>query len=258
MEIAQAIKDAEIALRDFLQASFEKRFGENWTEHDLLNAREVSTWRHQKAEIELNLPPESAGESLFYHIPFDELAPLIQRFWDTDFHSAFGDYETLHTYLNILGLYRNPDIHRRALFVHQRHLILGVSGELRAKITAFRSLQEIGKEGFPRIDYIKDNFGHLWVPGKPRRVKTGVTINPGDRLEFIVEAHDPEEKPLEYKIHGEKWQPGNILIFDITERHIQLNAPFSIAIRSTRKYHAFPLGYDDRVVFEYQIIPREG
>lgn len=256
MDFGQAIKDAEIALRDFLQASFEKRFGPEWPDHEMILPEEAAEWRHQKAQIESNLPPESAGESLFYHIPFEELSSLIKRFWDSDFHSAFGEYETLHTYLNILGLYRNPDIHRRALFVHQKHLILGVSGEIRAKITAFRSLQELGKNGFPRIDYIKDNFGNLWTPGQPRRVKTGVTLNPGARLEFIVEAHDPEEQPLEFKIHGEKWQPGNILIFDITERHVQKDAPFSIAIRSTRKYHAFPMGYDDRVVFEYQIIPR--
>lgn len=255
MEITQAIRDAEIALRDFLQASFEKRFGSNWVETADIPPNEVAAWQHQKAEIELNLPPESAEESLFYHIPFAELSGLIERFWDSDFHQAFGEFETLRTYLNILGLYRNSDVHRRNLFIHQKHLVLGVSGEIRSKITAFRSHQELGKAGFARIDYIKDNFGNLWVPGKPRRVKTGVTIHPGARLEFIVEANDPEEKLLEYKIHGEKWQPGNVLIFDILEKHIQKVAQFSIAIRSAGKYHAFPMGYDDRIVFEYQIVP---
>jgi len=62
--------------------------------------------------------------------------------------------------------------------------------------------------------------------------------------------------PIEYKIHGNKWQSGNILFFDVGEKHIKKEAQINITIRSGRKYHAYPLGYDDRIVFEYQILPK--
>lgn len=256
MEIAQAIKSAETALRDFIEAHFLEKYGPKWSENPQFNQASVKAWRDKKDEVEVKLPPESAEESLLYHIPFDELTKLIHDNWDMDFQAAFGDFDLLKSYLSVLKLYRDSDIHRRSLFVHQKHLVLGVSGEIRSKIAAYRSIKETGKEGFPRIEYIKDNFGNLWVPGKPRKLKTQVTINPGDRLEFIVKAHDPEDNPLEYKIHGDKWQQSDVLFFDIKERHVQKTAVFSIAIRSNRKYHAFPLGYDDRIVFEYQIIPK--
>jgi hypothetical protein len=81
-------------------------------------------------------------------------------------------------------------------------------------------------------------------------------IHPGTTLEFIVQASDPEEKPLEFKIHGQKWQSGNILFFEVADKHVQKQAQINITIRSSRKFHAYPLGYDDRVVFEYQIIPK--
>ncbi len=256
MEITKAIYDAENALRDFVEASLANHYGKEWQSNSDIPAEKIRSWNEIKAGVENNLPPESAAEGLIYHTPFSDLIDVIVQHWDTDFQEAFGDKHTFVTYLKILELYRDPNIHRRELFVHQKHLILGVSGEVRSKITAYRAMRASNEGGFPIIEYIKDNFGNLWVPGKPRRVKTSLSLSPGDRIEFVVKASDPEDLPIEYRIQGEKWQPGNILIFDVLEKHIKRIATFSIAIRSTRKHHAYPLGYDDRIVFEYQILPK--
>lgn len=256
MEITRAIKDAETALRDFLEYILERNHGENWPEHCGLPPEKIQIWKERKAQAEAEATPISAPEKLMYHAPFEDLSEVITENWSGDLQPIFPDLDRTTTYLRILESYRNPDNHLRELFIHEKHLLLGITGEIRAQITAFRSLLELGKQGFPRIEYVKDDLGNVWVPGKPRRVKTNLTLRPGDTIEFIVKASDPEEMPLEYKIHGEKWQTGNILLFEIGDKHIKKQAQISITIRSSRKFHAFPLGYDDRVVFEYQIVPR--
>lgn len=254
MEIFKALKQAENSLRDFIQYCLINRFGRNWIEDSGLEEKKIQQWRQRQAENSTNFPRRSP-ENLIHFAPFDDLPELVEMFWDSDLSSAFGDKTVLLTYLKIMSQYRHPDLHRRELFIYQKHLLLGITGEIKAKISAYRSFREIGKTGFPRIDFVKDNLGNKWAPGDPMHVRTGMTIHSGDQLEFVVEASDPEELPIEYRIHGEKWQPGNILIFNVQEQHVQKNAHVNITIRSTRKFHAYPLGYDDRVVFLYQVLP---
>lgn len=256
MEISRSIKDAENVLRDFLEYSLERSLGENWTDQCGLSSARVDLWRERKSQAEIDSAPNGGEERLIFYAPFEDLYDIVTHNWVGDLQSTFTDRERLLTYMRIIEHYRHPDAMRRELFVHQKHLILGISGEIRAKIVAYRSLMEVGKEGYPRIEYIKDSLGNMWVPGKPRRVKTNITLHPGQTVEYIVQAYDPEELPIEYKIHGNKWQSGNILFFEVGEKHIKKEAQINITIRSSRKYHAYPLGYDDRIVFEYQILPK--
>jgi hypothetical protein len=256
MEISKSIKDAENALRDFLQLCLERNFGEAYTTKLGLPSAKIDVWLERKAQAEISHTPSTHEERLIYYAPFEDLYQLISENWIGDFQATFSDRERLMVFLKIIEEYRHPDTFRRELFVHQKHLLLGITGELRSKIAAYRSLMEIGKEGFPRIEYVKDSLGNIWLPGKPRKVKTQAILHTGDRLEFIVQAHDPEAMPVEYKIHGDKWQSGNILFFDVEPKHVKKQAQINITIRSSRKFHAYPLGYDDRVVFEYQVVPK--
>lgn len=257
MEILRALKDAENAFRDFTEFVLERSLGEHWPDKCGLKPETIEAWRERKALAEVDLVPTTGEERLLYHALFEDLYEVVQHNWVGDLQSTFTDKEKLLTYLRLIEHYRNPDNNRRELFVHQKHLILGVTGEIRSKIVAYRSLLDIGKEGYPRIEYIKDSLGNIWVPGKPRRLKTNFTLYPGMKVEFIVQAQDPEEKPLEFRIHGNRWQSGNILFLEVEEKHVKKQAQINITIRSARKFHAYPLGYDDRVVFEYQILPKQ-
>lgn len=257
MEIARALKDAENSFRDFLELILERSHGEGWVDSCGMPREHIERWRDLKAQAEADLVPNAGEERLLYYAPFEDLYDLVSHNWVGDLQSTFTDKDKLFTFLRIIEQYRHPDQQRRELFVHQKHLILGVTGEIRAKIVAYRSLLDVGKEGYPRIEYIKDSLGNIWVPGKPRRVKSNLTLYPGTTVEYIVQARDPEDLPLEYRIHGDKWQSGNILFLEVGEKHIKKQAQISITIRSAKKYHAYPLGYDDRVVFEYQILPKE-
>lgn len=255
MEIARELKDTDNALREFISAVLARNIGEEWISNCGLDEYRTDIWRRKKAEAESQVQPMSGAEHPVYYAPFEDLIDLMKIHWETEFYAVFSDLDITVAFLRTLEKYLDPDLGRRELFIFQKHQVLGITGEIRTRITAYRSLLEVGKEGFPRIESVKDSFGNIWTAGKPMRLKTNSNLRVGDVVEFIVTASDPEQLPLQYRILGFKWESSNILRLTIEEKHVSRNARINITVRSNRKFHAYPLGYDDRVVFEYQILP---
>lgn len=242
-------------MRDFIAMTLEKQHGENWVNVIGINPDSIALWKQRQEDDSERHQATTSDEHLINYAELDDLKQIILNQWEGDFIDALGDYKTLETYLTILNRYRNPDIHRRPLLTFQKHLILGISGEIRNKLSVFRSLKELEREGFPRIESVRDNLGNIWVPGKPVRVKTAMTIHVGDSLEFVITAVDPQDGDLSYSLNGKSWSLTNVITQFIEPRHVSKKAVFSTMVRSERKFHAFPMGYDDRVAFEYQVLP---
>lgn len=257
MEIARELKDTDNALREFIAAVLTRNIGEDWMDRCGLPKTKIEIWRKRKAEAEAQIQPMHGEELPIYYAPFEDLITLVKKNWEHEFHSVFTDQLTCEAFLSTMAIYLDPEQGRRELFIFQKHLILGITGQIRSQIIAYRSLLEVGKEGFPRIESVKDSFGNLWTVGKPMRLKTNITLRVGDVVEYIITASDPEQLPLQYRILGFKWESSNILRFRIEEKHVSRDGKVNITVRSNRKFHAYPLGYDDRVVFEYQILPAE-
>jgi len=255
MEIARELKDTDNALREFVAAVLARNLGEDWISKSGLDANRIELWRNKKAEAETQVQPMSGAEHPVFYAPFSDIIELVRLHWDVEFYAAFSDLSITESFLRTLEKYLDPDLGRRELFIFQKHLVLGITGEIRSRITAYRSLLEVGKEGFPRIESVKDSFGNIWTTGKPMRIKTNSTLRVGNVVEFIITASDPEQQPLQYRILGFKWESSNILRLTIEDKHVSRNTKVNITIRGNRKFHAYPLGYDDRVVFEYQILP---
>ncbi len=255
MEIRQTLLDTELALRDFISLIMRQTYGEDWIKSSGLPDSRLQELEQRREHYESRQNSISEENQLINYADFLDLSQIIEKQWVGDFELAFGDAETLRTYLKILERYRDPDKTGRALLTHQKHLILGVTGVLRNRIILYRSWKEHGKKGFPKIESVRDNLGNLWVIGKPKKIKTGISLHVGDVLEFVITAKDPEDVDLEYRIHPYKWQVSNVIFFEIEDKHIKLSGNVHITIRSKRKHHAFPMGYDDRITFEYQILP---
>jgi hypothetical protein len=255
MDINQTLKDCENSLRDFIALTLEKKYGDQWINKIELNPERIDEWKQRKQEDNLRHNATTVEEHLINYATLDDLKHVLLVNWEGDFVDALGDYKVIETYINILNRYRNPDIHRRPLLTFQKHLILGIAGEIRNKISLFRSYQEFDRVGFPRIESVRDNLGNIWVPGKPSKTKSKMTIHVGDVLEFVVTAVDPQDEDLLYSLNGKSWSSGNVLTQFVEPRHVAKETVFSIMIRSERKFHAFPNGYDDRVAFAYQVLP---
>lgn len=235
--------------------TLEKQHGEEWISNCQASPERIKEWEKLQQEDEERHQATTSDEHLINYSDINDLKTILLANWEGEFMDTFGDYKLMETYLNILSRYRNPDIHRRPLLTFQKHLILGISGEIRNMISVYRSYRELDREGFPRIESIRDNLGNIWTPGNPSHLKTGMTVHVGDMIEFVVTAVDPLEEDLMYSIEDKGWNIGNVLTTVIIPRQVGKNTAINLLIRSDRKFHAFPNGYDDRVAFDYQVLP---
>lgn len=255
MDSTRLLYDTENNLRSYIGLVFSAEFGSEWYDVIKIPKVRLKKWEIGKISNELAQNALNGNEQLIQYAPFKDIIWLLKKKWNATYQQTFGDYEGFEAYLKIIEEYRDPERRRRELLTYQKHLILGVAGEINAKITRARSMFDLGKPGFPRINGIKDSFGNLWTPGKPKRVKTNMSLKIGEVLEFNISASDPEQKELFYRIQNSKWQNNNVIFHTITSKMLGTNQILNITIKNSMRNRAYPAGYDDRVSFEYDIFP---
>jgi hypothetical protein len=262
VDATQALRDTENSLRDFIAFVLSKS-GEDWIIQCGVPSDRIEKWKERKTTEEKRQEAGVVEERLIYYADFYDLQTILRKKWSGEFSTALGDWKTFEVYLNELGKLRDADAHRRELLPHQKHFILGISGEIRNRIVRYRSKMETSDDCFPRIESVRDNLGNIWIPGTGfglQVVATDATLRPGEVLDFVVTAIDPEDLALEYSVgrylHQNSWQNEPNLQFRITEEHISRSFILSLAIKSSRKYHASG-EYDDSVQFSYSVIPNK-
>lgn len=168
----------------------------------------------------------------------------------------------MEVYLSELERLRDPDAHRRELLPHQKHLILGIGGEIRTRLVRFRSKQETTEDYFPRIESARDSLGSIWTPNAGHVAKTVFTrqvLRPGDRVDFTITATDPFGEDLEYAAETDQganitWGPTNTFTITVGKEHIGKYFSVLLYIRSKREFHATKY-HDDKVEFDYSVLP---
>ncbi len=85
------------------------------------------------------------------------------------------------------------------------------------------------------------------------------TLHPGDTIDLVVTASDPEELPLQYGIRIESpspvtWQNNGTFSVSTNEDSIGKNFLIELLIKSPRSYHAIGT-HDDFVWFYYTVLP---
>ncbi len=261
-DVTQTLKDTENVLRDFIASVLCDKFGSDWEQKCGVNEDRLNKWKERK-EIEKKRQESGArDERLIYYADFYDLKTIFKKHWDL-FSSALGDLKTFEVWLSEMEKLRDPDAHRRELLPHQKHLILGLSGEIRTKITKYRSSQETSDSYYPRIEFASDNLGNSWKPGGYGKVRSGTFLRPGDVLEYVVSATDPLGGPLQLRyalalmneaIRCSKWTSEKSFTFKVTDKCVGKHFIVYIHIRSSRKFHALK-DWDDQVAFEYEVLP---
>jgi hypothetical protein len=141
---------------------------------------------------------------------------------------------------------------------HQKHLIVGISGEIRNRLIRYRSKQETGEDYYPRLESVSDNFGNFWSSGIKNgdNLFTQTKLRPGDILEFTITARDPLGEPLEFRIGYDNngWQDSSEFRKIITEKDVSNSFKVAICVRSHRKFHAWH-DMDDNILFDYMVLP---
>ena len=184
---------------------------------------------------------------------------IMRGRWDSVFFEVFGDLATMEVYLRVLERYRSPA--RRQLWVYEKCLIVGISGEILAKIAAYRHRRETADDYFPRIDEVLDNRGNRWTNGMGKMFFTRALLKPGDDLEIAVKVFDPENGSIQYGIKPDSslditWGGVNSLFYRVKETDVKHPFFVTVLIRSNRNYHAMGT-FDDFVNLGYAVVPKE-
>lgn len=259
MDANMALKDAENALRDFIEEILSEKLGQSWLDKCGVTPERIEKWKERKEEEQKKLAAGNIEPRLLYYADFYDLETILSKHWSL-FSPCFGDWKTMEVYLGKMGDFRNPDAHRRQLLPAQEQLLCGISGEIRNAITNYRSKRALADEFFPRIEYVQDSLGNV-CKGSGGIVNTGRTLRPGDKVTFTVTAWDPLGEPLEYQgcvrvaFRIAAWSLSNVMEWVVSESDIGRTAVVSIEIRSSRQYHA-SLNSDDQASLMYAVVPR--
>ncbi len=257
MDATRALKDAENALRDFIAQTLERNLGEGWENVCGVTEERLSKW-HERKQIEIKRQETGTiEERILYYADFFDLKTILKKHWDKYFSEALGDWKTMDVLLSELEKLRDPDAHRRELLPHQHHFALGISGEIRNRISRYRSKQETGESYFPVIESARDSLGNIYIASQNKFVQTKNILRPGDSVDFVVTASDPLEAELMYHFDFEaveKWQLSNSASITVEKDRIGLGQSIFLKIKSPREFHAHN-GYDDCVIFVYDVLP---
>ncbi len=262
MDVTQALRDTENALRDFIASALSKSLGDDWVEKCGVPPDRIQKWKDRKLVEESRQESGVVDERLIYYADFFDLKTILKKNWSGEFSEALGDWKTMEVWLNELEKLRDPDAHRRELLPHQKHLALGIAGEIRTRLVKYRSKKETSEDCFPRIESVRDSLGNIWTPGEPFDIVfTRMVLRPGDTIDYVVTARDPEDLPIEFRLEVRnrsktEWQHTGNFNVAITDEDIGRYFTVSISIRSPRPYHAHG-SYDQNVEFKYTVLPKK-
>ena len=152
MDVSQALRDAENSLRDFIAIVLSSSLGPNWVENCGVSPARIVEWNNRKTTEEKTQTTGVVEERLIYYADFYDLKTILFKRWEQDFKIVFGKRKELEVWLETLEDLRNPDAHRRELLPHQKHLAIGICGEIRTRIIRYRSKMETSEDYFPRIE----------------------------------------------------------------------------------------------------------
>lgn len=259
IDVTQALKDTENSLRDFIASVLFKKFGTNWIEQCGVTPERIKRWEESKSIEEKRQEFGVVEERLIYYAEFYDLKTILNKHW-TEFSDALGDKKAMEVWLDELGRFRDPDAHRRELLPHQKHLAVGIAGEIRTRLVRYRSKQETSEDYFPRIESARDNYGSIIITNEYKALFTKIALRPNDIIEFVITASDPLDDIIEYGIgiigmgFNIDWQKENMFSVRLLESHIGRDFYVNLYIKSSREFHASQ-DYDDLVQFFYDVLP---
>lgn len=257
---AESINLVEVALREFIEHVLVDKFGRDEWIKACGTPDKIERWRDRRTEEGKRREGIVTEERLLYFSDFTDLAPVVRKHWDL-FKPCFGDRKTFDVYMDRLEEFRNAPMHARKLVPFERSLVDGMAGELRNKITIYRSEATALDKRFPRIEFARDSFGRT-RHGEASIDDPSITLHPGDEVIFELSGCDPLGGDLRWEMRV--YSPGETIKaagadiefrWLVTEEQIGEHVFAELHLISDRKWHRHT-GYDDAVIFAYTVLPR--
>lgn len=259
MEPEDALNTAENVLRDLIQDILSEKYGSDWIAQRV-DEETRERWQDRLAEEKSRRAGVKVDDRVIYYSDLSDLPKLLQNDWEA-FKPCFGNKKTMQFFLKRLIGYRHPEYHGRELLPFERHMLLGITGEIRNKVTVYQSERGPDEEYFPKIEYVTDSLGYV-ARGSRALVKTGLTLHPGDEVTFTCHSWDPKGEP---PLWGWGVNPGVVeashrqvedeITWRLYDKDVADPQGLHIVLFSKRAFHRHQW-CDDYVTFRYRVLPR--
>ena len=255
----EELKLLENSVRDVIALVLSKKFGADWINSLRITSERIQKWRERKEAEETRLRGVPLETRLIYYADFYDLSNIIDKHWDDDLRDVFQDKKNTMFFLKEAEKFRDPHAHRRELFDYQKHLIKGISGEIRTRIMMYRGKGENPDNYFPVIEAANDSIGNgVTNPGYARIVVSEKVMRVGDSVEIICYSSDPMGGELLYSIAKQRmgfiWRKENKSTVTFKREDIGRICDIHVYVKSDRRFHAYG-EFDEYVSFRYVVIP---
>ncbi len=258
MDPEEALTTTENVLRDLIADTLTSKYGRDWIDQRVdENTRD--RWRDRLIEDQSRREGAKVDDRLIYYSELADLRKLLKNDWDA-FSPCFGTWKRMEVYLQRLISFRHPQRHGRELLPFERDLLLGVTGEIRNKITVFLSERGPDEEYFPKIEYVSDSFGNV-ARGSGSSVSTGLTLHPGDEVTFTCHGWDPKGEKLQWGWNADPTMmqidhyEDDEFTWRLEDKDVAESQGVHIFLLSFRPFHRHGW-YDEEVTFNYRVLPR--
>jgi len=260
MEPASALISVENSLRDLIEYTLSKIYGDQWLNCCGVTLDRIEKWREKHASDSRKMEYSGIVESrIIYYSDFYDLLPILKKHWESIFKSVFGNLKRMEVYMDLLETFRNCSAHGRDYLPHHNYLVLGIVGDIRTAIIKYRSKMETSEDFYPRFESIRDNLDNV---GNYLNyiVSTGNILRIGDTISFVLTASDPFGEPVEFLMYVpgaqyiSPWTTNNKLEFTFTNKTVGKVVTIAFQLRSQREFHAKG-EFDDYIEFQYEVLP---
>jgi hypothetical protein len=230
---------AENSLRRIIERVGRDTYGDDWLARLGISDAIIRRWRANRDREHSARGGGIEEERLIYFSNFGDLEKLIVDNWAL-FEPVFIDRGQTTVYLSKLRELRNPDAHRRELTEGEKSLIIGISSELRTRVTRYLCRRDTPDEFFPRLESMRDSLGN------PFEKNYRPVIRVGDVLEFIAEGWDPEGGQLEFQwsvsphsdLTFQDWSTNNRFTWRVQDNQVANPTWVNLNMRGPREPHA--------------------
>ncbi|MBB6187008.1 Swt1 family HEPN domain-containing protein [Rhodanobacter sp. MP7CTX1] len=258
MDVETELKALENSLRSLIEHVLRLKYGAEWEKSLKVTPETVANWKVRREVERKRLAGETLDSRLLYYSNFHDLRSLIAKHWSDGFSEVFGEKRRLEVHLEEMERLRDPNAHRREMHTYQKHLVLGISGQIRILIMKHRGRGDDPDTYFPKIEAVTDNLGNQASnTNYAQQIICKPTLRVGDEVEIRIDSIDPLGGELSYSIAriGPKvWTSKNIGVIRFTEQDIGKFCDINVMVRSVRNHHAYQ-DFDDYVMYRYSVLP---
>ncbi len=158
----------------------------------------VEQWFQKRAIEEKQNNGILFEKRILFYSDFYDLKTIIDKNWES-FLPVLNDKKRWLVFFQEVEQYRNTVAHGRPLIKSQEDLLSGIVMDLKNSITIFHNKNNMKEDFFIEINRVTDNLGNAWGRSIFDRSKKP-TLREGDEYEINIEANDPKDREIEYRI----------------------------------------------------------